>query len=54
MTIESSNGYPSKAKIGDKIIIRFQADEKIQNPTFTIYGKETNAENKEGLSLIHI
>ena len=31
MTIESSNGYPSKAKIGDEIIIRFQADEKIQN-----------------------
>ena len=48
MTIESSNGYPSKAKIGDEIIIRFQADEKIQNPTFTIYGKETTAENKEG------
>ena len=50
MTIESSNGYPSKAKIGDEIIIRFQADEKIQNPTFTIYGKETNAENKEGFT----
>tara|TARA_B100001248_G_scaffold261822_1_gene254468 strand:- start:1589 stop:3064 length:1476 start_codon:yes stop_codon:yes gene_type:complete len=48
MTIESSNGYPSMAKIGDEIIIRFQADEKIQNPTFTIYGKEASAENKEG------
>ena len=38
------------AKIGDEIIIRFQADEKIQNPTFTIYGKETVflQENKEG------
>ncbi len=48
MTIESKNGYPSKAKIGDEIIIGFQADEKIQNPTFTIYGKKTIAENKEG------
>ena len=48
MTIESSNGYPFNAKIGDEIIIRFQADEKIQSPTFTIYGKETIAENKEG------
>ncbi len=48
MTIESSNGYPSKAKIGDEIIIRFQTDEKIQNPTFIIYGKEIMAENKEG------
>ena len=48
MTIESSNGYPSKAKIGDKIIIRFQADEKIQNPTFTIYGKEIIAKNEDG------
>ena len=48
MTIESSNGYPSKAKVGDEITIRFQADEKIQEPTFTIYGKETKADNKEG------
>ena len=31
MTIESSNGYPSKAKVGDTISIRFLADEKIQN-----------------------
>ena len=48
MTIESSNGYPSKAKVGDTISIRFLADEKIQKPTFTIYGQETIAENKEG------
>ena len=56
MTIESSNGYPSKAKIGDEIIIGFQADEKIQSPTFTIYGKETMAENKEGFiwTITHI
>ena len=47
MTIESSNGYPSKAKVGDEVTIRFQADEKIKDPTFTIYGKETKAENKE-------
>lgn len=50
MTIESSNGYPSKAKVGDKIVIRFQADEKIEEPTFTIYGKEIKAENKEGFT----
>jgi len=50
MTIQSSNGYPSKAKIGDNIIIRFQADEKIEEPTFTIYGKEIKAENKEGFT----
>ncbi len=48
MTIESSNGYPSKAMIGDEVVIQFQADEKIQKATFTIYGKETVAENKEG------
>ena len=50
MTIESSNGYPSKAKVGDKIIIRFQADEKIEEPTFKIYGKEIKAENTEGFT----
>ena len=50
MTIESNNGYPSKAKVGDKIIIRFQADEKIEEPTFTIYGKKIKAENKEGFT----
>ena len=50
MTIESSNGYPSKAKVGDKITIRFQADEKIEEPTFTIYGKQIIAENKEGFT----
>ena len=49
MTIESSNGYPSKAMVGDEIVIQFQADEKIQKSTFTIYGKETVAENKRGL-----
>lgn len=50
MTIQSSNGYPSKAKVGDNIIIRFQADEKIEEPTFTIYGKKIKAENKEGFT----
>ena len=50
MTINSSNGYPSKAKVGDNIIIRFQADEKIEEPTFTIYGKKIKAENKEGFT----
>ena len=50
MTIQSSNGYPSKAKVGDKITIRFQADEKIEEPTFKIYGKEIKAENKEGFT----
>jgi len=50
MTIESTNGYPSKAKVGDKIIIRFQADEKIEEPTFTIYDKEIKAKNKEGFT----
>ena len=56
MTIESSNGYPSKAKIGDEITISFQADEKIQNPSFIIYGKETMAENKDGFvwTITHI
>ena len=34
MTIESSNGYPSKAMVGDEIVIQFQADEKIQKATF--------------------
>ncbi len=48
MTIESNNEYPSKAKIGDEIIIRFQTDEKIQEPTFTIFNTEKKAENKEG------
>ena len=48
MTIESNNGYPSKAKVGDKITISFQADEKIEEPTFTIYNKEIKAKNKEG------
>ena len=47
MTIVSSNGYPSKAKVGDEVTIRFQADEKIKDPTFTIHRKETKAENIE-------
>ena len=42
MTIESSNGYPSKAKIGDEIIIRFQADEQIQKPNFYFIRKRNN------------
>jgi len=50
MTIESSNGYPSKAKVGDKITIRFQADEKIEEPTFTIYDKKIKAKNEEGFT----
>ena len=50
MTIESTNGYPSKAKVGDKIIIRFQSDEKIEEPTFTIYDKEIKARNEEGFT----
>ena len=49
MTIQSSNGYPSKAKVGDNIIIRFQADEKIEEPTFTIYGKKIKLKIKKAL-----
>tara|TARA_Y100000591_G_scaffold323371_1_gene341071 strand:- start:1348 stop:2892 length:1545 start_codon:yes stop_codon:yes gene_type:complete len=50
MTIESSNEYPSKARISDEITIRFQADEKIEEPTFTIYKKEIKAKNTEGFT----
>ena len=45
--IESTNLFPSVAKVGDTVNIKFIADEAIEPPKFTIYGSEITAVNTE-------
>lgn len=45
--IESTNLFPSVAKVGDTVNIKFIADEAIEAPKFTIYGNELIAVNTE-------
>ena len=45
--IESTNLFPSVAKVGDTVNIKFIADEAIEPPKFNIYGSEIIAINTE-------
>ena len=45
--VESTNLFPSVAKVGDTVKIKFIADEPIEPPKFTIYGNEIDAVNTE-------